>query len=197
MPKRKLCDRCERPLKTCLCDSLVTMKCDFQLIILQDPKEAKHALSSAPILAKSIAEARLIVGEEFNPIKLMGENWQKESLLIYPSENSLSIKQAQTQDFKYLILLDGTWKKVSRLLHLNPWLMTLSCFAIPSSNASEYKIRKSPREDGLSTIEAGVEILNHLHNQQDYSPVLLAFKKMISFQIEAMGEETFNNNYPQ
>lgn len=197
MSKRKLCDRCERPLKTCLCDSLVKMNCDYQLIILQDPKESKHALSSAPILAKSITGTRLVIGDEFNPVELMGESWQKDSLLVYPSESSLSIEQVQTRDFKYLVLLDGTWKKVSRLLHLNPWLNTLNCIAIPSSNASEYQIRKSPREDGLSTIEAGVEILNKLQTQQDFSPILLAFKKMISYQIEAMGEETFNKNYPQ
>lgn len=197
MSKRKLCDRCERPLKTCLCDSLVEMSCDYQLIILQDPKESKHALSSAPILAKSITGARLIIGDEFNPVELMGESWQKDSLLIFPSETSLSIEQVQTRNFKYLVLLDGTWKKVSRLLHLNPWLNTLSCVAIPSSNASDYQIRKSPREDGLSTIEAGVEILNKLQTQQDFSPILLAFKKMIAYQIEAMGEETFNKNYPQ
>lgn len=50
MSKRTRCAHCERPTKTCLCADIVELSCNYQLIILQDPKEAKHALSSAPIL---------------------------------------------------------------------------------------------------------------------------------------------------
>ena len=60
---------------------------------------------------------------------------------------------------------------------------------------SQYKIRKSPRADGLSTIEAAVANLNALHPDRDFNSVLGAFHKMIEFQIEAMGEETFRKNY--
>jgi DTW domain-containing protein YfiP len=195
MSKRALCPHCERPVKTCLCDDIVTLKCAYQLIILQDPKEAKHALSSAPILAKSIVGARLIIGELFDPIELLGKNWQQESLLVYPSADSLCSVQAAKVKFKYLILLDGTWRKVSRLLHLNPWLIKIPSITIQSTNASEYKIRKSPREDGLSTIEAAVSILNDLHADKKFSHILPAFRKMIELQISAMGIDKFQNNY--
>lgn len=195
MSKRKLCDHCERPIKTCLCDALTCLHCDYELIILQDPKEAKHALSSAPILAKSIEGARLVVGEIFDPIELLGNNWQTNSLLVFPHQQSLTGEQAITRKFKYLILLDGTWRKVARMMHINPWLNSLPCIAIESSNASEYQIRKSPREDGLSTIEAAVHVLNKLHPNNDFSDTLKAFRKMISYQVNRMGEETFNKNY--
>lgn len=196
MSKRPLCIDCQRPIKTCLCADIVQLSCDYQLIILQDPKEAKHALSSAPILAKSITEARLIIADQFDPIALLGENWQQESLLVFPSDNSLNGQQAKKLKFKYLILLDGTWRKVTRLLHLNPWLTQIPSIAIASSNASEYLIRKSPRSDGLSTIEAAESILNSLHTEKDFSPILGAFRKMIDLQIIAMGEQTFKSNYP-
>jgi DTW domain-containing protein YfiP len=195
MSKRVLCSHCERPIKTCLCDDIVTLKCAYQLVILQDPKEAKHALSSAPILAKSIAGARLIIGEFFDPIELLGKKWQQESLLVFPNAESLSGAQAAKISFKYLILLDGTWRKVSRLLHLNPWLMKIPSIAIQPSHSSEYKIRKSPREDGLSTIEAAVSVLNDLQTEKDVSAILPAFRKMIELQISAMGIDKFQNNY--
>ena len=73
MSKRKLCHHCERPIKTCLCDVMTCLDCDYELVILQDPKEAKHALSSAPILAKSITGARLIIGDTFNPEEVLGD----------------------------------------------------------------------------------------------------------------------------
>jgi DTW domain-containing protein YfiP len=195
MSRRALCSHCERPIKTCLCDDIIKLKCAYQLVILQDPKEAKHALSSAPILAKSIEGARLIIGDLFDPIELLGKNWQQESLLVFPSADSLTGPQANRIKFKYLILLDGTWRKVSRLLHLNPWLIKIPSIAIKPSYTSEYKIRRSPREDGLSTIEAAVSILNDLHAEKDFSAILPAFRKMIELQISAMGIDKFQNNY--
>jgi len=197
MSKRKICTHCERPLKTCLCDVMTCLDCHYQVIILQDPKEAKHALSSAPILAKSINGAQLIIGEIFDPIELLGDNWREDSLLVFPNDESLSNESAIQKEFKFLILLDGTWRKVARLMHLNPWLAELPSFAINTNKTSEYKIRKSPRDDGLSTIEAAVFALNALHPDKEFNTILSAFDKMIALQIAAMGNDVFQANYPE
>lgn len=197
MAKRESCSQCERPLKTCLCDVMTCLHSRYQLVILQDPKEAKHALSSAPILEKSIYNARRIVGEVFDPSDIFGSKWMNECLVIFPSKNSISIKQAKEKNYKYLILIDGTWKKVSKIFHINPWLVELPCIAIQPSQNSEYLIRKSPRKDGLSTIEAAVNILNALEPEKDFQPILKAFNKMIDLQIQAMGHQTFKQNYDQ
>lgn len=195
MTKRARCSECGRPLKTCLCDEMVQLPCDYQLFILQDPKEAKHALSSAPILAKSIIGTQYLIGDVFDPVDVIGPDWKTNSLLIFPHENSLSKQEAVQQNFKHLILLDGTWRKVARMMHCNPWLSELACFAIDTKDRSQYLIRKSPREDGLSTIEAAVAALNCLHEEASFDPILGAFKKMIGLQIQAMGLETFEKNY--
>jgi DTW domain-containing protein YfiP len=196
MVKRAVCEGCERPLKTCLCDTLVTMTCPYRLIILQDLKEAKHALSSAPILEKSIAGAVRMVGEDFDPAVIIGQAWQQESVLVFPAERAITADQFAGKNIKNLILLDGTWRKVARLVHLNPWLTALPCIAVHAEMASQYKIRKSPRADGLATIEAAVAVLNSLLPDQDYSAILPAFFKMVDLQIEAMGPTTYKKNYP-
>ncbi len=195
MTKRQYCPHCDRPQRTCLCDVMVVRDCAYRLIILQDPKEAKHALSSAPLLAKSIRGSQLLIGETFSPEEILGDNWQRDSVLIFPGDNSISAADIQHRAIKNLILLDGTWRKVARIMHLNPWLSTLANFTIAANNNSQYRIRRSPRADGLSTIEAGVCALNELHAPQDYSNVLLAFNKMIDMQIAAMGPATFDKNY--
>lgn len=195
MSARRYCPHCQRPLKTCLCDVLVELNCHYHLVILQDPTEAKHPLSSSPILEKSVRGAQRVVGEIFEPEEILGSNWKHNSLLIFPSELAISATQARRQTFKNLILLDGTWRKATRLLHSNQWLHQLPCIAIDAQHASQYKIRKSPRADGLSTIEAAVYVLNALHDEQDFNPILNAFEKMIRLQITAMGETTFNKNY--
>tara|TARA_R110001592_G_scaffold63585_7_gene194891 strand:+ start:5504 stop:6025 length:522 start_codon:yes stop_codon:yes gene_type:complete len=171
------------------------MTCPYRLIILQDVKEAKHALSSAPILEKSIAGAVRVVGDDFDPTVILGQAWQEESVLVFPSERAITADQLVGKNIKNLVLLDGTWRKVARLIHLNPWLRDLPCIAIQAEIASQYKIRKSPRVDGLSTIEAAVAALNSLLPDQDYSAILPAFFKMVDLQIEAMGSATYQKNY--
>lgn len=193
---RSHCDACNRPTKTCLCDVIVTRRCAYELIILQDPKEARHALSSAPLLQRSIQDSRLVVGEYFQPEALLGPDWRKQCLLIFPGENPLSAAQARQRQFSQILLLDGSWRKVRRLLHLNPWLTELPCLAISPSAPSQYRIRKSPRSDGLSTIEAAVAALNALDHSSNYSDILAAFDRMIDYQITAMGAATFRKNYP-
>ncbi len=195
MSKRATCPNCERPQATCICDALVTMDCAYQIIILQDPTEAKHTLSSAPILAKSIRNTKLLIGEVFDPQKIIGADWRSRSLLVFPTENSVSAESARASQLNTIILLDGTWKKARRLMHLNPWLRELPTFALQPDQPSSYKIRKSPRADGLSTIEAAVCVLNELQPDKEFSGILAAFHKMIDLQIAAMGPETFKRNY--
>ena len=165
------------------------------MIILQDPSEAKHALSSAPLLEKSIRGAQLITGEHFKASEILGPHWQDNSVLVFPGAQAINAQQAKLEPIKHLIFLDGTWRKVTRMLHANAWLTELPCIAIDVQHGSQYKIRKSPRADGLATIEAAVYLLNALHQEQDFSPILKAFEKMIALQISAMGTQTFNKNY--
>lgn len=195
MTKRVTCPACERPQATCLCAYLTTVVAPLDVLILQDPKEAKHALSSAPIIEKSIINCQRVIGERFVPEQLLGPDWQDTALLLFPSEQASDIKANLDLSNKTLIVLDGTWKKVARLIHLNPWLLEITHIRIHAQNESQYQIRKSPRADGLSSIEATVAVLNSLSQSQDYDVILPAFAKMIDYQIQAMGKETYNKNY--
>lgn len=195
MPKRPRCPNCERPLTTCLCEALVSVGCPYRLVILQDPKEARHALSSAPILVKQVHTASLWVGEAFNPVEVIGANWQEEAVVVFPSTQATGADAVIESTITTLILLDGTWKKAARLMHLNPWLQQLPCLALEPDQPSTYRIRKSPRADGLSTIEAAVQVLNSLQSTQDFSVILPAFEKMIDYQITAMGRDTYRKNH--
>lgn len=193
---RAYCPACERPQRTCLCDALVTLAPPCELVVLQDPTESRHALSSAPLLHRAIEGSRLVVDEVCQPEVLLGAQWRTDTLLIYPGSAALDGPKARARGFRRVLLLDGTWRKVRRLIHCNPWLLELPCLALTPDAGSEYRIRKSPRRDGLSTIEAAVAALNLLYPDQDYSPVLGAFHKMIDLQIAAMGDAVYRENYP-
>lgn len=191
---RRRCLQCHRPISTCLCKHVRRVVCPLDVIVLQDPKEARHAMSTAPLLAMSIVGARVEVGEVFDPVALFGPLWQQQSLLIYPAEATVPCAEAGHTEVRRLLLLDGTWRKVRRLIHLNPWLTALPRLSLAPQQPSRYRIRKSPRTDGLSTIEAGVAALNQLFPAADYTPVLEVFTAMVDVQIAAMGSEAAKNH---
>ncbi len=197
MSTRPVCPDCQRPRKTCLCAYTLRRRSDYPLVILQHPTEARHALSSAPLLARAIEGSSLVVGEVFDPELILGSQWRQDTLLVYPGENAVGAETLSPGWVRQLLLLDGTWRKVARLIYLNPWLKTLPCLALQPAEGSRYRIRKSPRVDGLATIEAGVAALNALHPGEDYRDILGAFHKMIELQLAAMDPAVARANYPE
>ena len=168
------------------------MRAPLELIIWQDPTEAKHKLSTAPLLNLSITNSRLLVADELTPEQVFGSDNLVGCALLYPLDQGAVVTAEHKAEVQKLLILDGTWRKVRRLLHLNPWLEQLPYIALHPEYQSQYRIRKSPREDGLSTIEAGVAALSWLDQQQDYLPVLNVLEKMVSLQ-EQLTPEQRNN----
>lgn len=200
MAKRKLCVGCGRPIKVCLCDVLLPVSSTVKVILLQDKHEAKHALSTVPIINNMLQGTEVHIGEQFSPeVVFHGDpDWKSKCCLIFPAENAQPLENQTETGVKieYVILLDGTWRKAKRLWFLNPWLQDIPAFKITREIKGRYKIRKAPEADAYSTLEALVATLEILSPNTEGELLIMAFDKMISQQIEAMGETVFNANYP-
>jgi DTW domain-containing protein YfiP len=62
--------------------------------------------------------------------------------------------------YDHLLLLDGTWRKAKKLWLNNPWLHELDACVIEVTQASQYRIRKAPGPQSMSTLEAIAWSLN-------------------------------------
>ncbi len=179
---RDVCGRCQRPASVCLCSHLVEAVAPLTLVIWQDPDESRHRLSTAPLLNLSFSNSRLVVGDQFEPEVLLGTGWQQNTVLLYPLDNKPAVGRSKAQEAQQLLILDGTWRKVKRLLLLNPWLEDVPHLQLSPTSISRYAIRKSPRRDGLSTIEAGVAACNWISSGDVYDPVLSVLDRMVALQ---------------
>ncbi|MEF1187103.1 DTW domain-containing protein, partial [Vibrio sinaloensis] len=94
-----------------------------------------------------------------------------------------------------IILLDGTWKKAYKMWQLSSNLQTLPLIRLPENLQGNYRIRKAPSDNSLSTVEAGYHILQLLEPEADFSPLISAFSQMIEFQIKQMPPGVFEKNY--
>ncbi len=156
-------------------------------------------MGTARILSLSLNNSVTIVGEDFSDnaqLNALLADEQYQHAILYPSENSVSVESATCPNKKLrVILLDGTWKKAFKMWQVSSNLHTLNTVHLPKDLKGNYRIRKAPSENSLSTVEAGYHLLSLLERDRDFSPLLTAFDQMIQFQINQMPPGVFEKNY--
>jgi DTW domain-containing protein YfiP len=196
----RYCSQCGKARKACICDNIVALDSQVELIILQHPTEEHRPMGTARILSLSLANSRLLVGEDFREHgelnQLLAEP-DVEHFVLYPSDVSLSAADVALPIEKKtrIILLDGTWKKAFKMWQLNTQLHHLPCLHLPEDLKGNYRIRKAPNENALSTVEAGFHVLSMTQPEKDFSPLLDAFEAMVDYQIQQMPAGVFERNY--
>lgn len=196
----RYCSQCGKARKACICDNIVALDSQVELIILQHPTEEHRPMGTARILSLSLVNSRLLVGEDFREHgelnQLLAEP-DVEHFVLYPSDVSLSAADVALPIEKKIriILLDGTWKKAFKMWQLNTQLHHLPCLHLPENLKGNYRIRKAPNENALSTVEAGFYVLSMMQPEKDFSPLLDAFEAMIDYQIQQMPAGVFERNY--
>lgn len=157
------------------------------MLILQHPLEVHHAKGSARLLHLSLPGSRLVIGEAFDPLALQGLlTTDRVNVLLYPGDAEEAAPGLLPTDPSQirLVVLDGTWRKSRKMLHLNPALHQLPRLALQAPPPSHYLIRKAHRPGQLSTLEATCLALQQLQGPSGrFAPLLAAFDGFVASQI--------------
>ncbi|WP_108651684.1 tRNA-uridine aminocarboxypropyltransferase [Dongshaea marina] len=187
MSKRATCEICQRPLSSCLCDLISMVEHQLEVLFIQHPDEQGHSKGTLPLLTQSLQHNRLLVGEEFESSELQKALFAdgKQPILLYPDPagdaSKLTPRQVEPQEYR-LIVLDGTWRKTRKLMHLNPLVASLPRLHLDLDSTElelpGYRVRKAHKPGQLSTLEAVYLALTQVE-QLDASPLLKAFDTFI------------------
>ncbi|WP_024644567.1 tRNA-uridine aminocarboxypropyltransferase [Pseudomonas syringae] len=193
---RARCERCLRPTAHCLCALIPQLDSRTRVLILQHPSEVSHALNTARLAALGLVNAQLYVGEVFDDLHAVLSPPGYQARLLFPGEAAETLTPyASDAPPMLLVVPDGTWRKVRKMLHLNPLLAALPRVSLGVVPASRYRLRKAPRPDALSTLEAIVHALQALEAPSSFAALLKPFDALIEGQIQAMGSETYQRNH--
>ncbi len=190
----------------CLCPGLHAFPAPVDLVLLQTPREQKHALNTGRIVKLGVQNCRIIVGENFSEhseLNALLDVAEGRTWLLYPGEQELlpqEIMRGERQQTEHerpvVIVLDATWRKSRKMLHLCPRLGELPKVVLPEDSVSRYRIRKVPGDGFISTVEATVALLEEIgHPPNSCQQMLDTFDRMIQFQIDAMGKQVWEANY--
>jgi DTW domain-containing protein YfiP len=196
------CARCGKPAALCVCESIVAIDNRVTLLILQHPQEQDRMLGTARLTALHFRDAVFRVGLSWPSLaKALGRpadpaRWVvlhlgsaaaeklapgREIVVLDRKGQVMADQDAALADIDGVVLLDGTWAQAKTLWWRNPWVLKARRAVLGPRRPSRYgALRREPRRDGLSTIEAAALLLARIENRPEIETALHAsFARML------------------
>jgi DTW domain-containing protein YfiP len=146
--------------------------------------------STAKLALSAITNARLLLGVEFEPHQIKRAVQGANTFLLYPSPEAQNCEEALLDSESTVIVVDGTWEEAGKILFRNPELKEFPCLTFEQPLRSNYRIRKQPRDNYLSTIESIAQLLKLNAAAQGlvaegllYDRLLAGFDRMVEEQL--------------
>jgi len=166
------------------------------VLILQHPQEKKETLATASLTVAMLRRAKLVVGLSWpNLGRALGRpadsrRWavlylgsarprafglQSDVVALDRRGQPAANQEEMLRDLDGAILLDGSWSEAKSLWWRNPWLLKLRRLVLDPQRPSHYnRLRREPRREALSTIEAAAQVLRQLEASPAAADALLA-----------------------
>ena len=184
---RTLCARCLRPTRVCVCSLLPTLTPQARVIILQHPRERGMPIGTAKMASRCLAGSSVIVGthvETHPEVVAALADRTRSPVLLWPGPDAKDLAVDPPKGPITLFVVDGTWTLARKMIGFNPVIAALPRYAISPKTPSEYRIRREPRAECLSTIEAVSNALGLLENEPErYRAMMDPFRAMVDAQI--------------
>jgi len=165
------------------------------VLVLQHPQEQRETLATAAAAVAGLRRARLVAGLSWpNLSQALGRRadprrWgvlylgSAQPAALAPGTQiavlgrdgkPASDPQPILRGLDGIVLLDGTWSQAKTLWWRNPWLLKLQRLVLnPPRPAQLGRLRREPRRDALSTLEAAALALRHLEAGPQAADALL------------------------
>jgi DTW domain-containing protein YfiP len=166
------------------------------VLVLQYPQEGREPRATAAATVSTLRRARLVAGLSWaNLARALGRpadprRWgvlylgsaqpgiaeaSREILVLGRNGKPIADPDPILRHLDGIVLLDGTWSQAKTLWWRNPWLLKLHRLVLNPPRPSRLgKLRREPRREALSTIEAAALVLRHLERGSQAADALLA-----------------------
>ncbi|MGZ3417225.1 MAG: tRNA-uridine aminocarboxypropyltransferase [Polyangiales bacterium] len=176
MEEVERCEHCKKPRSICVCDRLPKLETHTRVLVLQHPQESDVDLGTVPLLRAALGDQCVVkVGLSWASLShALGEEVENSRwAVIYPTKVEEGVpeddvllldKKGRARDpsarIEGVVVLDGSWSQAKTLWWRNAWLLKLGRIVVAPHEPSIYgKLRKEPRREFVSTLEAVADVL--------------------------------------
>jgi DTW domain-containing protein YfiP len=197
------CPRCRKLPALCVCEGITPIDNQVALLILQYPQEQDRELGTAQLTALHFKNAQLKIGLSWPSLtKILGRpadprRWailylgsvraaavlpDCDIVVVNRKGNAVDGQDAALREIEGIVLLDGTWSQAKALWWRNGWMLKCQRIVLGPKRRSRYgRLRREPRSDGLSTLEAAAMLLTRLEDKPEIEATLIAsFERLLA-----------------
>lgn len=201
-PNEPVCPYCLKPMSLSVCDSVTPIANRVELLVLAHPQEQDKLIGTGRLavhhLAKAIFKVGLswprlgkALGREADPkrwgVLFLGSIKPEDfppgrDVAVFDRQGKALVNQdAALRNLDGVVILDGTWSQAKTLWWRNAWVLKCPRIALKPKSPSLYgRVRREPRRDGLSTIEAAAFLISRLEDRPEVEKQMLStFRRML------------------
>lgn len=208
---RNRCISCLQPDFSCYCQLIQKVDPKIKFVILIHPLEVRRRIATGRMAHLCLENSELLMGQDYTQNQRVNEIMADplfQSVILYPGPKSINLTTQFDQAQKLLFscpkklavfVIDGTWATARKTMRLSQNLKLLPRVGFIPPGPSQFRVRKQPRPECYSTIEAihysiellgsgvGFDITSRQHDQlQDI------FKKVVDRQMSFTEEAEKN-----
>lgn len=212
---RNLCTTCLQPEFGCYCSEVQKIDSKIKFVILIHPIEHKRRIATGRMSHLCLENSELITGQDYTQNSRVNEILADSShshRILYPGKKSLNLSEVRVSSgipsifeagkSPVVFVIDGTWATAVKTLRQsqNLWDVPQICFT--PTQLSQFRVRKQPAKECVSTIEAihqTIELLGGTVGfpveQRQHDKLLHVFNYMVERQLEFIRKASENQNF--
>lgn len=209
---RELCHSCLQPDFSCYCTHIKKFDPKIKFVILIHPIEVRRRIATGRMSHLCLENSELIMGRDYsnnNQVNEILNNSQNQCAVLYPGVNSVNLTQQTSEQRSHLFdadktpvifVIDGTWNTARKTMHVSQNLKALPRLSFTIPHQSQFRVRKQPRENCFSTIEAIHHLIDLLGDRPGFSAaekqqdgLIYVFNQMVERQL-AFIEKALENS---
>jgi DTW domain-containing protein YfiP len=194
-----------------VCGTFEPIRTRIGLLVLQHPQEQDKDLGTARLAARHLENTVFKVGLSWPSLeKALGRPADPKRWAIlylgsmqpddFPPDQGIVVldkkgvpladQERALADIDGVVVLDGTWSQAKALWWRNAWMLKGKRIALRPPRPSLYgKLRREPRREALSTLEAAGYLLARLERRPEIETALLGtFARMLDRYKQVRGD---------
>lgn len=199
---RSLCVRCLQPEFGCYCSLVQEFDPKISFVVLIHPIEVRRRIATGRMSSLCLKNSHLIMGQDYtgnSEVQKLLEDANYHSMILYPGSHSLNLSAMNDEQKQSLVpldkklrifVIDGTWATAKKMIRQSRILHQLPRICFTPKRPSSFRVRKQPKPQCYSTIEAIHETIEHLGESQgfpiqrrEHDGLLRVFNSMVEKQL--------------
>jgi DTW domain-containing protein YfiP len=208
---RDLCVTCLQPPFGCYCKDIQRIDPKIKFVILTHPIEVKRRIATGRMAHLGLQNSELIRGIDFSKnerVNALLANQSYQPMVLYPGKYALNLSMVERSEMQrtfssektlMIFVIDGTWATARPMLNQSQNIMDLPRICFVPEKQSQFRVRRQPAENCLSTIEAihhTIELLAPIvgfdSSQGEHDKLLTVFHNMVERQLDCI-RDSYDN----